>query len=67
MTRTKGRQCDGKIRYGSKEAAETALFKAVRERGVARWRLGVYRCPHCSVPGDTGWHVGHKLRSRGKQ
>jgi hypothetical protein len=66
VTRTKARQCAGKKRYGSKTDAVRGMWKAIA-RGAARSRLNVYQCPHCSVPQDAGWHVGHKLRSRGRR
>lgn len=45
--------CDGKIRHEREEHADTAR-KVFIARGVASWRIHVYRCRHCH-----GWHVGN--------
>lgn len=45
----------GKIRYGSKAAAEAALSQHQRKsERKGPWRMSEYRCLACG-----GWHLGH--------
>jgi hypothetical protein len=56
MTRTRARQCVGKVRHDKRHDALDHLWRLVR-KGARLSRLNVYRCGFCG-----GLHVGHKLR-----
>jgi hypothetical protein len=54
--RIRNKQCVGKVRHDSKEAAHAALGKTFN--GSVRG-LHLYHCRFCN-----GWHVGHKRVKR---
>ena len=59
FTQTKGRSCDGKKQYSSRQAAENAMAKVIREGGAFPGALNTYRSRF-----GTHWHYGHLGRRR---
>jgi hypothetical protein len=53
-TETKGRKCDGKRGYSTREIA-LAVVKRLVEQGAARGALRAYACEFCGCH-----HVGHR-------
>lgn len=49
--RIRRKQCEGKVRHASRDAAITAVRQMARRRDVY---LVPYRCQFCK-----GWHIGH--------
>lgn len=48
-----------KQRHATRKDAEEQLWSLVRETGVRRFSLTVYKCSFCS-----NYHVGHRIRRR---
>jgi hypothetical protein len=58
-THTKGRSCDGKGKYPTRQEAEDAMRAVIRKSGAHPAGMHTYPCDHC-----PNWHYGHRGRKR---
>jgi hypothetical protein len=64
--RLRRKQCEGKVRYASQEAALTVIRRLRSKGGKDDGHLSPYKCPHCGGIhfGHTPWHVQQAMRDR---
>lgn len=61
MPETRAKVCGRKQRHENRAAAENHRHNLIRQ-GAAPLQLVAYRCKFCGC-----WHVGHRMRAKGKR